>query len=87
MKLYVWTENILADYTSGMAVAVAETVDEARKVILKYAHDVYWAPNERNNEFWWDFRDREMKTLEKNLAASPDRIEDFPAAALIGGGG
>lgn len=34
MKLYVW-ENVLTDYTSGMMVAVASNVDEARARLLE----------------------------------------------------
>jgi hypothetical protein len=31
MKLFVW-EDVLTDYTSGMVVAIAKDVDEARRV-------------------------------------------------------
>lgn len=34
MKVFVW-ENVLTDYTSGMMVAVAPTVEEARAALLK----------------------------------------------------
>ena len=34
MKLFVW-EGVLTDYTSGIAFALAESVDEARKLILE----------------------------------------------------
>jgi hypothetical protein len=35
MKMYVWNKNVLVeDYTSGMAVGVAETEDDARVAIL-----------------------------------------------------
>lgn len=34
MKLFVW-EGVLTDYTAGMIVAVAPTVNEARKAIKK----------------------------------------------------
>ena len=33
MKLFVW-KNVLTDYTSGIAFALAENADEARKLIL-----------------------------------------------------
>ena len=33
LKLFVW-ENVLTDYTSGIAFALAENVEEARKIIL-----------------------------------------------------
>ena len=32
MKLFIWT-NVLTDYTSGMAVAIAETKEEAIKIL------------------------------------------------------
>ena len=32
LKLYVW-EGVLTDYTSGIAFAIAETVEQARQVI------------------------------------------------------
>jgi hypothetical protein len=34
MKLYVW-EDVLCDYTCGMAFALAETEDEAIEIIAK----------------------------------------------------
>lgn len=33
LKLFVW-ENVLTDYTSGRAFALAENVEEARKIIF-----------------------------------------------------
>lgn len=34
MKVFVW-KGVLADYTSGMMVAIAPTVEEARDALLK----------------------------------------------------
>jgi len=34
LKLFVW-KDVLTDYTSGIAFALAENVDEARKLILE----------------------------------------------------
>ena len=39
MKLYVW-EGAFTDYTSGIAVALANTADEAREAIVKEYNDV-----------------------------------------------
>ena len=39
MKLYVWRENFLTDYTSGMGIAVANSVAEARQLLLDAAED------------------------------------------------
>jgi hypothetical protein len=35
LKLFVWTD-VLHDYTSGMMVALAHDVEEARRLILEY---------------------------------------------------
>ena len=40
MKAFVW-EDVLTDYTSGMMVAVAPTVEEARAALLK---ECYYIP-------------------------------------------
>ena len=34
LKLFVW-EDVLTDYTSGIMFALAESVEEARKIILE----------------------------------------------------
>ncbi len=34
LKLFVWM-NVLTDYTSGIAFALANTEEEARKILLK----------------------------------------------------
>lgn len=34
LKLYVW-ENVLCNYSSGIAFALADTVESAREIILK----------------------------------------------------
>lgn len=34
MKVFVW-DDVLTDYTSGMMVAIAPTVEEARDALLK----------------------------------------------------
>lgn len=34
MKLFVW-EDVLTDYTSGLMVAIAPTVEEARATLLR----------------------------------------------------
>lgn len=41
LKLYVW-QNVLRDYTAGMAVALAHDADEARRLILaEIGHDFF----------------------------------------------
>ena len=36
IRMYIW-RDVLVDYTSGIAVAMAHSVDEARAMILKQA--------------------------------------------------
>jgi hypothetical protein len=38
LKMFVW-RDVLTDYTSGIAVALAKTEEEARTVILRDAKD------------------------------------------------
>jgi hypothetical protein len=38
LKLYVW-EDVLCDYTCGMAVALAHNEDEARSLLVKATYD------------------------------------------------
>jgi hypothetical protein len=38
-KLYVWDNDVLTDYTSGIAVAAARSEEEARATILECAYD------------------------------------------------
>ncbi len=52
MKLYVW-EDVLSDYTSGMMVAVAPSVEKAREELLKKCsyipnEDLFKPPQERD---------------------------------------
>lgn len=35
MKAFIWSDDFMTDYTSGMAFAIAETVEEARKMLCK----------------------------------------------------
>lgn len=37
MRVFVW-EDVLTDYTSGMMVAIAPTIEEARAQLLKECH-------------------------------------------------
>jgi hypothetical protein len=39
LKLYVW-EGILCDYTCGIAFALAESVEEARKLVIESEYEV-----------------------------------------------
>ena len=41
LKLFVWY-NVRPDYTSGIAFALAHTVEQARKQIKKHSEDWEW---------------------------------------------
>ncbi len=49
MKLFVW-EDVLADYTSGMVVAIAKDVDEARRVAINTSDTSRWMASELTND-------------------------------------
>jgi len=46
MRLFVW-DDVLTDYTSGMVVALAESVDQAREIAYK---DPFICPGELDAE-------------------------------------
>lgn len=70
MRLYVWESEFLKDWSSGMAVACAETVEEARGLVLAAAVG--------------DFCEQEK--MGRDLARDPDRVLDLPAAVYCWGG-
>jgi hypothetical protein len=45
MKLFVW-EDVFCDYSCGIAVAMANTVEEARAVLQKAFGSLNWISNE-----------------------------------------
>lgn len=72
-KLYVW-EDVLQDYTSGIAFAVARSPEEARdKIATAYAVG---------------FGHQDDEYIRKHLAGAPDEYElaASPGFALHGGG-
>jgi hypothetical protein len=50
LKLYVW-ENVLTDYTDGVMFALAESVEEARSLIL-----TEWGYTESKGTVWQDLQ-------------------------------
>lgn len=70
-KLFIW-EDVLCDYTCGIAVAMAHDVDEAREVLLDVARNRHWD---------------QSTALGGSIAKKPDKIYDVPAAAFCWGGG
>ena len=67
-RLYVW-EDVLVDWDSGIAVAAARSVDEARKTLLNHA--------EANFE--------DVDTFARDIAKEPTKVLDLPAAAYCWG--
>lgn len=75
MKLYVW-RAVRADYTDGIAFAMATSVDEARELIwVDYigANAHLWT-NRSNHTFWIELQQR-------------PEIHKKPFGTSIGGGG
>lgn len=70
LKLFVW-EDVLTDYTSGIAFALAENVEEARKIIF----DRF----EKEESYLSD-------TLKSDLASEPKVIDNKEGFYIWGGG-
>ena len=69
----------MPDYTSGLAVAVAETVEQARELLTERYKQVWQITGSTiGNTAYWGF--------EKALSAEPQDILDLPAACFISGG-
>lgn len=78
LKLYIW-EDVLSDYTPGIAFALAENREEARQLCLE-SFDKKYKRTEWN------------KILTKDLDRDPDRIYDpeethYKVAIVMEGGG
>jgi hypothetical protein len=70
LKLFIW-ENVLTNHTSGIAFALAENLEEARKVILdKCEKECGYTP----------------KTLQIDLASEPKVIDNSEGFYVWGGG-
>jgi hypothetical protein len=81
MKLFIW-DKVLESYSYGIAVAAAESVGEARRVIAEEFKRKY--PLEKSvypNGWKCDY-----DNLVKDLLQEPE-IRDLPAGALCQGGG
>lgn len=72
MKLYIW-EGVLADYTGGIAFAMAKNVAHARRLLLARA-------KER------DPQGATRNTLSLEIARDPDRICAIEGADYCHGG-
>lgn len=70
IRLYIW-DNILPDWTSGVAFAAAKSVDQARKAIL--------ASFPQDNLSG-------LAVLAEQLAEEPAQVLDAPAGGYLRGG-
>ena len=70
LKLFIW-ENVLTDYTSGIAFALAENPEEARKIIF--------AKFEKKEQYLSD-------TLKSDLSDEPEMIDTKDGFYIWGGG-
>ena len=68
LKIFVWNskQNFFRNYSCGLAVAIAENVDEARKVVLEQLR--------RNHPVLWDIIENEdqLSVSEKDNAVIED---------------
>ena len=82
MKLFIW-DKVLQSYSYGIAVAAAETVDEARRVIAEEFKRK--RPPEMSIDLLngWKY---DYDSLVKDLLQEPE-IRDLPAGTFCQGGG
>ena len=72
MKMYIWSQRFLEDWTSGLGVAVAENVDEARALLIAEAL--------RQDKGYC------ASAIAGDTVREPDSVLDLPAAAFVYGG-
>ena len=70
LKLFIW-KDVLTDYTSGIAFALAENVEEARKIIF--------AKFEEEEQYLSD-------TLKADLSDEPEIVDTKDGFYVWGGG-
>ena len=70
LKLFIW-EDVLSDYTSGIAFALAENIAEAREIIF--------AKFEKEEQYLSD-------TLKADLSDEPEMIDTKGGFYVWGGG-
>lgn len=73
LKLYVW-EGVLTDYTSGVAFALAASVDEARDVIMQSEGEPSYKEAKYHGALWND------------ISSEPQVFEVSKGFAVWGGG-
>ena len=78
-KMYVW-EDVLTDYSSGVVVVLAKSVEEARKI----AHEQYFGNHHREKLYDLDC----TCTMCSDLRKAPTHIyENQDAVVVCWGGG
>jgi len=87
MKMFIWDQEFLRDYSSGIGVAVAETVEEARDLILescKVYDEEILGIDFSNLDYECTYSRHYQAQID--LVAPPDKILDLPAAVHKFGG-
>jgi hypothetical protein len=72
MKLFVWDSDVFTDYTSGMAVAIADSVDEARLMLM----EKYWGTKAKVDEVLADAEVGDTWPWQ-GLQAEPDHVVEL----------
>jgi hypothetical protein len=81
MKLFVWRGgNVLRDYGSGLAVALAESVEQARELLRQPIIDRHydWLTGE-----WMDDDDREQLVEKMSWLDKEPEVYDTPSAVWV----
>ena len=68
LKVYVWDEDFLTDWTSGCAIAIAPSLDEAKALLIKRAGDGHPAAESRGPSEEWMREQLESAHTEHALA-------------------
>ncbi len=89
MKMFIWRDDILTDYTDGIAVAVCDDVDQARKMILeKYRQekDEKLKADTLADEDDIEASNEEVEDMRVALTKDPGEVLELPNCVYLHGG-
>ncbi len=91
-KLFIWDE-VLLDYTYGIAFAVAKNIEDAKKIIIKTMEDDFSKLiEERKGEGIFadsldmSWNDKKLIEMREDLNACEPIVKNLPAGGWINGG-
>jgi len=71
MKIYIWNIDFMENWTPGLAVVIADSEEEAKKILWKKLEDA----------------GHDMDTYKKQVYAGPDEIHELKKCAFYVPGG